>query len=281
MRNRLPEFLRPTAKGVTESIIANWVGAGLGTAMALIGAWALSWLAAPTSDRDWANYFLLSLVVFSVLWLAFAFGWRHLFPPPILSPTITVNRDVATEVPNTIFNQTPVTIGILDPKAQSPLPQPKRPLTAYEVDRKMRHLDNVKYVLEQMQPLINEGMRLQSNGWNAFADSKNHPSYSKDLGTFRDKYEGLTATLLELGDEHPEYDEVVAALDVPKSDGIVSYLVSYGRLAAYLKPDTPHEVFQALVKAKSDDFGNTLMQFTRWHNNSYANIVSQIRELSK
>jgi hypothetical protein len=72
----LPDWLRPTGKGLAENIIA---GAVLWGVSVILSA-ALAWLAAPQSDKEWVKWFLCSLIVFSVAWVAFAFGWRKLYP---------------------------------------------------------------------------------------------------------------------------------------------------------------------------------------------------------
>lgn len=75
---QLPDRLRPTGRGVIESIVASIIVGIPGVILAATTAW----VAAPTSDEGWVRYFLISLIVFAVAWVLFAIGWRWMLPLP-------------------------------------------------------------------------------------------------------------------------------------------------------------------------------------------------------
>jgi hypothetical protein len=75
----LPEWLRPTGRGVVENVVANalvYVGAAIITAIA---AAVLASIAAPRSDADWVNWFLSALLSLGCFWVLYAVGWRIRF----------------------------------------------------------------------------------------------------------------------------------------------------------------------------------------------------------
>jgi hypothetical protein len=90
MLNLLPEWARPTTKGVIENVIANAILAVIVVCLSAV----LTRLANPASDADAVRFFLGTLLVLSVAWALLVFGWRRLHP--VASVTIPLERWATT-----------------------------------------------------------------------------------------------------------------------------------------------------------------------------------------
>lgn len=191
MLDRLQSWL-PTRADITANAVGNvvvWAGGG---ALAVVGAWALSWLAAPTSDRDWVNYFLLSLVVFGFLWVAIAIGWRRFYPLPT-SPTILVNRDVAVEAPSAWLpsNQPndDVRLHSDDPERDAPDKEAYNDILAFAIDRVLPACNAMIDLQEALIGHMARGAKIAELALEGFR------SESLTTGEFWKHYDGLSGGL--------------------------------------------------------------------------------------
>src|SRR5689334_19591481 len=85
MFDRLPDWLRPTQRGIADNIVSTALLAVVGMVFSCL----LTWLAGPHTDREWVSWFLYSLMILSLAWVAGAYGWRVLYPlPPPSKPEV-------------------------------------------------------------------------------------------------------------------------------------------------------------------------------------------------
>jgi hypothetical protein len=234
--------------------------------------------------NDWLNQTLgpaVSTLAVSALWIV----WMVLFGGALLAVWWLSQRQFDRSEPS-VLTSLPTLRPSPPPPALAELssPLPPRQLSPYEVERKLRHLDKVKAAIEEMQPLINDGLRLQSNGWNAFAKPQVYPSYKEELVKYRDELNDMINRLEVLADVHPEYDEVATIVRPLDRRGIINaierYLIRYMHLSSTIKSGISPEVFHELLSPHAESFGAAAMGFLHWQNNAHANIVGQIRALS-
>jgi hypothetical protein len=96
------------------------------------------------------------------------------------------------------------------------LPEIRRQLAPYEVERKLRAIDEIVVpLLDGMRSLINEGERLQSAGWNAFRDPASYPDYHLRLKDLRDRFAVYGRELAAVSEELAAHSDIVETLAFP------------------------------------------------------------------
>lgn len=160
-----------------------------------------------------------------------------------------------------------------------------RPLTAYEVERKLRILDErIVPLLDDMRLMINSGERLGSAGWNSFRNASASAEYKQSLMSYRDKFQTYGRELNSVRDEVGEYEDIRATLAFPQHgaclEGINRYLTRYGYVDTYLLREANGEALSNLLQSECDAFSKAVLDFTHWLNDARARVKHLLRNVS-
>jgi hypothetical protein len=286
MTDRLQLWL-PRRADITANVVANAIVGVSGAALAAVGAWVLAWLAAPTSDRDWVNYFLLSLVVFGALWLAITIGWRRLFPLPT-SPTNLANRDVAREVSGARppFNQAPVAAGILEPTAK-PLLHPKHPPSTYEIEQTLKASDALLSLLNDVQDAISFTHEIKHKAITPPVNPDQADVQMFDLGRCRDAMGAAAKSMRRFHDQNPQHSEFGALLACPANSVVGSierFRTAYHRLSSLVIAASPNRdtvTFQILLQPFISDLDIQLQELADWKQKTSDRILKIRRAMGQ
>jgi hypothetical protein len=162
---------------------------------------------------------------------------------------------------------------------------PPRQLSAYEVERKLRAIDEtVAPLLDGMRGLINEGERLQSAGWSAFRDPKSYPDYRTQLKDFRDRFIIYGRELAAVSEELAGHNDIVETLAFPAHaqclHAINIYMNKYDLFCAYVDKGTPRDTWAAFMENDANAFGKAVIDYMHWCSETRARVVALQRSLS-
>jgi hypothetical protein len=169
--------------------------------------------------------------------------------------------------------------------ALPPAPSPSRPLSAYEVEKKLPVIDAFLSVLQDdMQSTIDDGPRLQTNWWNAIKDPKNNPKYGEELVSYRDKIKANLAKLDSLRDRNPQYQDLVVVTQQtywqPVTTAVDKFVVAYQLASTQMKPDSAREALEFMMKEPEAEFGKAIQYFTEWRNTVRSRLIEIRRQIS-
>jgi hypothetical protein len=172
------------------------------------------------------------------------------------------------------------------PAPQSPaVAESPRQLTAYEIERKLRILDEmVVPQLDRMRLLINEGERLQSSGWNAFKDPNSYPEYCEKLKDFRDRFRNHSRELHTIAEDQRAHSDIGDAIGYTSHEtwaqAIEKYMVKYGYFHRWMHADAPREAYTAFLEDDANNFGKAIIEYSIWCSGARVRVIGLQRKLA-
>jgi hypothetical protein len=129
----------------------------------------------------------------------------------------------------------------------------------------------------EMQPLIDNGPRLQTGAWNGFADRTNNPNYSDELTAYADLAKTTTERLQSLANKYPEYPDIAAIVVpvYPLEKSAFDFKVTDGKLMATL--DRKNVDFDTFLKVFGTPYGafeKDIQRFKEWRDNALGKLVA-------
>ena len=170
----------------------------------------------------------------------------------------------------------------------TPPPKPKRPptqLPAYEVEKKLRVIDEVLAMLNsEMQTAIEKGTRLLNSWWNAYKNPENHAGYDAELISHRDDLKNQIIRLEKVRAGNTHYHDIGEIIKPVYAESVISkaeqFLIIYTELAHYFKSDVPHETFERMMKKPRQDMEDGVRELTLWRNKVRSDLNELRREIT-
>jgi hypothetical protein len=173
-----------------------------------------------------------------------------------------------------------------DEPAAEPAPQQvTRQPTPYEIERKLRALDEtVVPHLDRMRLLINEGEGLQSSGWSAFKNPNSYPEYREKIKDFRDRFRIGGRELTAIIEELEAHSDIGDALASPSHEtwarAIEKYMVKYDYFHTWMHKDASSEAYAAFMEDDANAFGKAIIEYSHWCGVARARVVALQRKLA-
>lgn len=177
-----------------------------------------------------------------------------------------------------------VAVGVLDPTAK-PLPQAQRPLSTYEIEKKLRVLDQfLDFLNTEMRPTVDQAGRVRDLAWEVFRDRERNASYQDEMATHirmvRDNFEAfdrLRGLCLQYPDIMQATEQTYGVqLEVTASD----YKRMFAILLAYLRDNTPHQHFWEIMSDKRAAFDSAVNAFKAWRQSTINTLAEMRRKLA-
>ena len=151
-------------------------------------------------------------------------------------------------------------------------------LPTYEIEKKLRVIDEILLVLDDgISKSIDQGRHLAGNWMDGYRSPEHYPHYVEDLSTLRDSLKNQFNALEKVIGANPQYrdlKEIVLGIDnLSIITNIETFLITYGGLASYFKPDVSNEVFEWQMKNPRKEMDASLAKLADWKHDTSKQLI--------
>jgi hypothetical protein len=250
-------------------------GGALFTAISAVGGgvwFAWRYIQMMAANIGWGVYAVVAAAcLFSVIGIA-----------ATVIKTIRLFRNKAPEIPEseTVQDQKPLQ---LDTPKPEPLLTPKRPLTAYEAERKLKVVDAGLEMLKEMREIIAWGRRLHAERW--YADDTRIVEYPDEVQDLITALRAFCVAADAHRNDNQEYQDVMLALQQTYFNESVNALAVYMNacrdVSKALQSGAPVESVMGLYRSYEQGFEATLAAMEAWHNKARGDLGDIRKEIEK